>query len=73
MIFTRSQPQLDECSRVGHGLVLPSVIGLIPPHGFLARLIPFPGRLALQVMLADERFLDCLCAFRINLLLSPHP
>src|SRR5271155_2493212 len=47
------------------------MIGLIAPHGIFTGLIPGSSRLAAQVMLANQRFLDLLRPLRINFLLAP--
>jgi len=73
MIVTRSQTQADEGAGVRHRFRLPSMVGLVMPHGIFARLIPCSRRRAGQVMLADQRLLDLLRALRIDLLLSPRP
>lgn len=53
VIFARSQAKADQGTRIGNGLTLPSVIGLIPSHRILAGLIPGSHRLALEVVFAN--------------------
>jgi hypothetical protein len=71
MILARTQAQADERARIGNGLALPSVIGLVAPHRIFAGLVPGSGGIAAQIMFADQRFLNRLCAYGINLLLPP--
>src|SRR5258706_7667213 len=71
MVMARPEPQAEQRARVGHSLRWPAMIGLIAPHGVFTGLIPGSARLAAQVVLANQRFLDRLCALGINLLLAP--
>jgi len=71
MILAWTQAQADQSARIGNGFALPSVIGLVPAHRVFAGLVPRPGGIAVQIMLADQRFLNRLCACGINLLLPP--
>ena len=72
MIRARAQSELDERAGIGNSLVLPSMIALKAPHGLLAGLIPSSARFPAEIVLPNERFLNSLCALRINLLLSPN-
>ena len=58
MIIARSQAKADQRARIGNGLALPSVIGLILSHGIFARLVPRPFCLTAQVVFPDESFLN---------------
>lgn len=58
VIFARPQTKFDQGPRVGHGLALPSVVGLIAPHSFFTGLVPGAGRGASQIMLADQSLLN---------------
>jgi len=71
VIMAWPQTQADQCARIGDRLRLPAVIGLIVAHGVFAGLVPGSGRLAAQVMFANQRFLNLLRPLRINLLLAP--
>ncbi len=71
MILARAQAQANQRARIGNGLALPSVIGLVTPHRFFAGLVPCPGGLAAQIVLPDQGFLNGLRAFGIDLLLPP--
>jgi len=71
MVVARPQSQADQGARVGYGLRLPAVVGLIAPHRLFTGLIPRTGRFAAQVVLAYQRFLNGLRALRFNLLLAP--
>ncbi len=71
MIMARSQPQAYQRARVGYGLRLPAMIGLIAPHRFFTGLIPLTGRFPTQVVLADQRLLDGLRPLGVNFLLAP--
>ena len=73
MILARPQAQADQRSRIRDGLALPSVIGLVTPHRFFARLTPSPRGLTAQIVFADERFLNRLRSPGIDLLLPPQP
>ena len=64
-----AEAELDQGAGVGDGFVLPTVVGLEPAKSIFCGRIPLPRRLAGQVVLTDESFLDLLRAFRINLLL----
>ncbi len=70
MILARPQAQLDQRARVGDGLALPSVIGLIAAHGFFAGLVPCAGGFAGHVMLADQSFLNGLRPLGVDFLLA---
>lgn len=71
MIVTRPQTQADEGAGVGHSLRLPSMVGLVTPHGIFAGLVPRSCCGAAQVVLPDQRLLDLLRALWIDLLLPP--
>ena len=58
----RPQAEVDQGAGVRDGLVLPSVIRLVAAHGGLGCVVPFSRGLAIQVMLANERFLNLLRA-----------
>ena len=70
MIFARPQAQADQSTRIGNGLALPSVIGLVATHRFFAGRVPRPGGRTTQVVFADQSFLNRVCAFGIDLLLA---
>ena len=70
MVLARPQAQFDQSARVRHGLALPSVIGLVAAHGVFARLVPGAGRFSVQVVFADQRFLDGLRSLGVNFLLA---
>jgi hypothetical protein len=71
MIVARPQAQADQRARIGYGLRLPSVIGLIAPHGLFTGLIPGSSRFARHIVFANQRFLDRLRPLGLNLLLAP--
>ena len=66
MVVAGSKPKADESARIRYGFRLPAVIGLIAAHGVFAGLIPGSRRLAAHIMLADQRFLDCLRPLRVQ-------
>ncbi len=70
VVVARPQPQADQSARVGYRLRLPAVVGLIAPHGIFAGLIPRTRRVAGQIMLADQSFLDRLRPLGIDFLLA---
>ncbi len=70
MLFARPQSQLDQRSRVGHGLALPAVICLVAAHGFFASLVPGAGGFSAEVVLADQGFLNSAGPLRVYFLLS---
>ena len=70
MIFAWSESEFDQSAGIWNGLVLPSIVGLITPHRRFALGIPCPRWLSAQIVLANERFLDFLCALGIDLLLA---
>lgn len=70
MVLARSQAQLDQCPRVGYRLALPAVIRLVAAHGLFAGLVPGARRFSGHVVLADQRFLDCLCPLGVDFLLA---
>ncbi len=75
VIVARSQPEFDQGARVGHGLRLPAVVGLIAAQGILCGLGPFAGSLAAEIVLANQRFLNGLRAIGVDFLLAarrPH-
>src|SRR5579863_1159771 len=71
VIVARSEAELNESARVGHGLRLPAMVALVMAQGVLGRIIPLAGRLTAEVVLADQGFLNGLSALGVNLLLSP--
>jgi len=72
MVLTRSEAQADQRSRIRNGLALPAVVGLISAHRLFAGIVPSAGRLARQVMLADQSFLNCRRPLGIDFLLAAH-
>ena len=58
MLVIWPQSELDQRSRIGSGLGLPVVIGLIPLHRLLRSIIPYAGRFPRQVVLANQGFLN---------------
>src|ERR1700680_5305910 len=48
------------------------MVVLIAPHGVFASLVPSSCRLAVEVVLVDQSFLDGLCPIRINFFLSTY-
>src|SRR5258708_35145244 len=72
MVVARSESKTDQRARIRHRLRLPTVVGLIAPHGIFAGLIPRSCRCTAQVVLADQSCLDRLGALGINLLLASH-
>lgn len=73
VILAWSQAQLDERPRVGNGLALPAMVGLITAHGLFAGLVPCAGRGPSQIVLANQRLLNFLGSFRVDLLLAFRP
>ena len=65
-LVVRPQPEFNQRPRVGGDLGLPAVVPLVAEHSVLGRLVPRPGRLAGQVMFADERALDLLRALFVD-------
>lgn len=70
MVFARAKTQLNEGARVGHLLALPAVIGLVAAHGLFTGLVPRARWFAVQIVLADQSFLNSLSTLRINSLLA---
>jgi len=70
MLVVWTQPQFYEGPCIGDSLALPSIVGLIPLHRVLRRIIPDTGGFAVQVMLADQRLLNLSRALCIDLLLA---
>lgn len=73
MILAGAQSQLDERSRVGHGLALPAVVRLVAAHGFFAGLVPGAGSFSAEVVLADQGFLNGLGSLGVDFLLAAGP
>ncbi len=71
MIFAGPQAQFDERPGIRNRLALPAVVRLITAHRRFTLLVPCAARFPAEIMLADQRFLDGLCALRVNLLLAP--
>jgi hypothetical protein len=69
VIVAGPEAEFDQRARVGDSLVLPAIVGLESPQGVFRGGIPFSGRLAAEVVLTNERFLDLVSAVGINLLL----
>ena len=70
MIVTGSQAQLNQSPRIGHGLGLPPLIGLITPERSLGRVIPFSGRFPGHVVLSNQGLLNLLGALGFNCFLA---
>ena len=73
MVLARAQTQLDQRARVGHRLTLPAVVGLVTAHGLFAGLVPRSRGFSLQVVFANQRFLNGLGSLGIDLLLAAYP
>src|SRR5882762_1427855 len=73
VIVIRPEAQLDERAGVGHLLVLPAAVGLVAPHCLFGRWIPLAARIAVQIMLTNQSFLDLPRAGRVDLLLAAAP
>src|SRR5262245_26813481 len=65
-----TKAQLDEGARIRDYYALPAIVGLEAFHRFLAGGVPLAGGLAVEVILADQRFLDLARAVGVNLLLA---
>ena len=70
VLVIRAQSKFDQGARIGSGLGLPIVVSLITLHRLLGRVIPHASRLACQVMLANQSFLNFQRTLRVYLLLS---
>jgi hypothetical protein len=70
VILVRPKSEANQGSRIRHGFRLPSMIGLIAPHGVFTGLIPGSRRFAFEIMLADQCLLNRARALRIDLLLT---
>jgi hypothetical protein len=73
MILARPQAEFDKGARVWNFLRLPSMIGLIPSHRVFARLVPCAGGVSGEIVLANQRLLNRLRPFGVDLLLASHP
>ena len=69
MIVTWPEAEADQSARIGNGLRLPAVIGLIAAHRVFTRLVPGSRRRSVQIMLANQGQLNFLGAIGINFLL----
>ena len=72
MVFARAKSQFDQGALIWHGFALQPVISLKAPHGGLTVGVPRAGRFPGKIVLADQRFLDRLCAIRVDNLLAPY-
>jgi hypothetical protein len=72
MIVVRTQSQLNQGARIGNFFGLPAVVALISAHGIFAGLVPNSCSFAVQVMFADQRFLNRRRPARVDLLLAAH-
>ena len=70
MTVVRPLPKTDQRTRIRDLFRLPSLGCLITAHRLLSRYIPSPGRLAAQVVLADERCLNLSRPLVVNRCLS---
>ena len=70
VFVTRSKSELDQRAGVGNYFVLPTLVGLELAHGRLGSVVPDACRLAVEVVLADQCFLDLAGTVAGNLLLS---
>jgi len=70
MVGAEPEAELNQSTRIGGGLGLPSLVGLIALHGSLGGRIPFSGRLSVEVVLADQGLLNFAGALGINHLLA---
>ncbi len=69
VVVIGTQPELDQGACIGNCLALPSIVRLVFLKSLLGSIVPFPGRIAVEVMLTDQRFLNLLCPLGIDLLL----
>lgn len=69
MLVVRPEAEADQSPRIRNALVLPALVGLVTTHRLLGRVIPFARRLAAQVVLTNQRFLDLTAALGVNCLL----
>ena len=65
-----TQAQFDQGARVGNGLVLPAIVGLVAAQGFFGRGVPLAARRTTQVVLLDQRLLDLEGAVAVDFLLT---
>ena len=71
VIVAGAESEFDQRARIRNLLRLPPLICLIALHRRLRGVIPRSRRLALHVVLADERCLNLPGATRVNRLLAP--
>jgi len=71
MLVVRAKPQLDQGARIGRCLRLPTMVGLVLLHGLLRSIVPLSGRLPIEIMFANQSFLDGAGALWIDVLLTP--
>src|ERR1035438_9006538 len=68
VVWTESQ--FDERPRIRSHNALPALVGLVPLHRFLRRVVPDAGRTSIEVVLSQQRILNIVGALRINFLLA---
>jgi len=58
VLLIGAEAEFDESARIRRSLRLPAIIGLVFLHGFLRGIVPDPGGLAVEIMLADKGLLN---------------
>src|ERR1700693_3584779 len=73
MVLAWPETQLDQSARIAHRLSLPAVVGLVAAHGFFTSLVPGAGSFPVQIVFANEGFLNGLGSFGVYFLLTANP
>ena len=68
--MARPESEFDQRAGIGDDLVLPALVGLELAHGRLGSAVPDTSGLAVEVVLADQRFLDLAGTVAGNFLLA---
>lgn len=69
MVWAGPEAELDQGARIGDGLGLPSLVGLVTLHGSLGGAVPFSRRFSLEIVLADQGLLNFTSTLGIHHLL----
>src|SRR6202035_5942441 len=73
MVLAWPETQLDQSARIGNRLALPAVVRLVAAQCFFASLVPGAGSFPVQIVFANEGFLNGLGSFGVYFLLAANP
>src|SRR6202021_2414240 len=73
MVLAWPETQVDQSARSGNRLALPALVGVVAAHGFFASRVPGAGSFPVQIVFANEGFLNGLGSCGVYFLLAANP